>query len=348
MKSVIIWRDGRRVNLAGDITPEIYVELEHTKSPRSDPVLFCGGCGGGIEIIHGWKLTEALYGRHHPGAECTADLTIRRPGLMSDEHRRQAEYHALAAQQAGYNADLEVTTTGHTRVDVVVDDRIGIEVQRSALSKTAAGDRTARSVASGLETVAWFSDWGTDPAWYGHVPGYKTTMRAAVWKQLPALRTITAVGPRTIEAVRCGTRRLCQHRGRCPGWIPWDEPWRGLLVDDVTIGLTENTIRPVILHGKVTLLGNRSIATYSGVTGTQLIPHDPGQPQARPLRPSAEQQCDRLPVQSVPVQDERRYVIELCERYGWNTEEILSQIDQAARTRHRHLDGLEHQEDTSQ
>lgn len=56
-----------------------------------------------------------------------------------------------------HDAELEVTTTGRTRVDVVIDGSVGIEVQRSALSKAAALDRTARSVAAGLRSVTWFT-----------------------------------------------------------------------------------------------------------------------------------------------------------------------------------------------
>jgi hypothetical protein len=43
---------------------------------------------------------------------------------MSDEHKREAEYHARAAERAGHVADFEVITAGHTRVDVVVDGRV--------------------------------------------------------------------------------------------------------------------------------------------------------------------------------------------------------------------------------
>ena len=68
---------------------------------------------------------------------------------MSDEHKREAEYHARAAERAGHVADFEVLTAEHTRVDVVVDGRVGFEIQRSALSKAATVDRTVRLVSKG-------------------------------------------------------------------------------------------------------------------------------------------------------------------------------------------------------
>jgi hypothetical protein len=54
-----------------------------------------------------------------------------------------AEYHAAAARAQGLNADFEVTTTGRTRVDVVIDGRIGVEVQWSDLTAGAAEPGTS-------------------------------------------------------------------------------------------------------------------------------------------------------------------------------------------------------------
>jgi hypothetical protein len=74
-----------------------------------------------------------LFGYHHYAGTCTETLIIRK-SVMSDEHKREAEYHARAAERAGHVADFEVVTAGHTRVDVVVNGRVGFEIQRSALS----------------------------------------------------------------------------------------------------------------------------------------------------------------------------------------------------------------------
>ena len=87
-------------------------------------------------------------------------------------------------------------------------------MQRSALSKAAAVDRTARSVAAGLGAVAWFTDRTTSPQWVGHVPGYRTTVPAAAWQALPLPGTVTAAGLQAVESVQCGTRGPCPHRRR--------------------------------------------------------------------------------------------------------------------------------------
>ena len=175
MKSVIAFADGRRVNLHGGVGPELFAELEAAigRTPRGG--MRCGGCGGAIHIRHGWGNRRQLYGIHYEKSGCR-DLAVRRSAPMSDEHRRQAEYHALAAQRAGLSADLEVPTTRGTRVDLVVDGRIGFEIQRSELSAAAAADRTARSVASGLGMVAWCSDRSVSPSWISRVPGYRLSV----------------------------------------------------------------------------------------------------------------------------------------------------------------------------
>jgi hypothetical protein len=290
MKSVIIHTDGRVTNLAAAIDADTYAELETGRYSRTSPALWCGTCGGSIYIRHGANRTGELFGAHHRATGCGADLTIRRSGL-SDEHKYQAEYHAQAAEHAGSTAELEVRTTGQTRVDVVIDGRVGIEVQRSALKKAAAIDRTARSMAAGLASVSWFTDRTSSPQWTGHVPGYRTTMPTATWKTLPAHRTATAAGLRTIRAVRCGTERPCPHQrhGSCGRFIPAEDAWIGLYVDDVVEGLADGLIRPVRLGPNVQLLSVASIGLYEDLTGERLT-YDPGLPRVA-LPPSDRVEC---------------------------------------------------------
>ncbi len=297
MKSLIIHADGRRTDLSGGVGPDTYAELETGRYSRSSPSLWCGACGGSIYIRHGSTRTDELFGAHHNAGDCAADLTIRK-SRMTDEHKRQAEYHAAAAEQCGYTASLEVPTTGHTRVDVVVNGRIGFEIQRSALKKASAIDRTARSVAAGLTAVAWFTDRDSHPQWLGHVPGYHTTMPPEYWRQMrPEMRTVNAAGLRIIEAVRCGTRALCTHQPRqirrpCSLFIPWPGAWTGIVVDDVVEGLAAGHIRPVRMGKRVELLSTASIGLYEELTGIRLS-YNPSAAKAL-LWPSAPEECDRL------------------------------------------------------
>jgi hypothetical protein len=275
MRSVIILADGRAADLAGAVSRELYAELERTHSPRGDPALRCGSCAAGIFLQHGRRDRAALYGYHHSAADCPAAFTVRRAAPMSDEHKRQAEYHAVAAERAGHAADLEVATSGHTRVDVVVDGRYGIEVQRSALSKASAVDRTARSVAAGLAVVAWFTDAPGSPPWTGFVPGYRTAADPRAWTAMPLPGSVTATGLQVVEVVPCGRLGPCPHRrGMCPRWVPQLAPWLGLHV--------------------------ASIARYEELTGVPLGAYDAGQPRSRELRPSPRAECGRPPAPPPP------------------------------------------------
>ena len=293
MKSLIIHADGRRTDLSGGVGPDTYAELETGRYSRTSPSLWCGSCGGSIYIRHGSTRTDELFGAHHNATDCTADLTVRK-SRMSDEHKHQAEYHAKTAVRAGYTADLEVTTRGRTRVDVVIDGRIGIEVQRSALKKAAAVDRTARTISAGLTSVTWFTDRDGHPPWLGHVPAYRSTLSLDRWKEMPPLGTAAAAGLRKVEAVRCGTRTICPHQrsGSCGRFIAWPVAWNGLLVDNVVEGLAAGYIRPVRLGKQVQLLSTASIGLYEELTGIRLS-YNPGAAKAA-LWPSAPEECDRL------------------------------------------------------
>ncbi|MDQ2812894.1 MAG: hypothetical protein M3Z75_13715 [Actinomycetota bacterium] len=294
MKSEIILADGRCVDLAASVGPALYAELEKTRSPRLHPALRCGGCGGGIYLQHGRVRKDELFGYHHDTGPCTETLVIRK-STMSDEHKREAEYHARAAERAGHVADFEVVTTGHTRVDVVVDGRVGFEIQRSALGRSAAVDRTARSVKAGLGTVAWFTDRSTSPAWTGHVPAYRTLVPVSAWQALPLPGTVIAAGLQVVEAVRCGTRGACLHRQRdCGRLVPAVGAWGGLHVDDVVTGLAEDAIKPVRIGKYVRLMSAGSVALYEELTGCRLQ-YDVRRPRGQALAPSTRQECGRPP-----------------------------------------------------
>jgi hypothetical protein len=191
---------------------------------------------------------------------------------MSDEHKRQAEYHALAAEAAGVTADLEVVTTGKTRVDVVIGDRIGIEVQRSDLNLNAAVSRTKRSMAAGLDMVGWFTDRPARPVWYGKVPSYATRVRG--WDEMPRLGTVGAIGPQVIEAARCvyGNFEKCPRgkRSPCGEYHEKVRPWP-MMIDDLVARLAEGEIVPALTGKYVRLVSPSSLRLYEELTGKSAL-----------------------------------------------------------------------------
>jgi hypothetical protein len=286
VRSEIVFRDGRRVNLFLGVPPELYAELESLRSPKLDPALFCGKCSGGLYIQHGRKDRDQLFGYHHVAGGCTETYVIA-AARMSDEHKRMAEYHVAAAKAEGFNADMEVVTTGRTRVDVVVDGRIGIEVQRSALTARAAMDRTARSVGAGLETVAWCGI--ANPAWTGRVPGYQWLDVDRVLREMPRARSVRSRGLVTFRPERSPYGR----------WEPKLEAVT-VLVDDAVARMAAGTIRPVVHGGYVRLVNDDGMRLYEEMTGRPLPAYDPGKPPVRMLASAPEVPCER-PRAAAPV-----------------------------------------------
>lgn len=258
---------GQFVDLAGGLDQATYAWLESLQGhcPKADPTIICGGCGCPLYLRHN-TAQDGLHGVHHEQAGCRT-LEIRQTAPMSDEHKRECEYHALAGQAAGFDADMEVTTSRGTRVDVVVANA-GFEIQRAGLNVDSAKKRTARSMASGIDIVSWFHDQPSDPVWYGKVPSYSTTVRT--WDRMPPLRTVTAVGPRILIPRTCtvGNFEKCPEgrRNWCGQRHPHFEPWVGLLVDDVVAGMAAGRIVAAQIGKRVQLLSATDLSRYEELT----------------------------------------------------------------------------------
>ena len=287
MGSLLIWADGRRVDLRSAIDQETYAELEATQGlgTRKNPLMFCGNCNDGIHIKHCPSDRNRLFGAHFTAGDC-ADLTIRK-SVMTDEHKRMAEYHAAAARAQGLNADFEVTTTGRTRVDVVIDGRIGVEVQWSDLTAGAAIRRTARSMKAGLEAVGWCAGLYAKQAWAGNVPGYQWLDNGQVLREMPPPRSVRSRGLLTFRADR-------SWRG---GWEPVPEPLTAL-VDEAVVRMAAGSIKPVMVGGVVQLVRADGIKLYEELTGLWLTPYTAGLVSARSLSSSPEVRCERPAVRA--------------------------------------------------
>lgn len=268
MRSLLIHEDTRQqFDLAGFVDPAVFQWLESVRGYK----FRCGQCQGLLYLRHNHGRPDRLHGVHQSDQGCH-ELVVRRGAPMTDEHKRECEYHALAAQAAGLSADFEFVTSEKTRVDVVVDGRLGFEIQHSDLSVDAVRGRTARSMSAGLETVSWFTDRQQSPLWYGLVPSYGTTLKS--WDKLPRLGTVMAYGPRIVEAVTCRYDTF----SRCPDGKPrpcgrshWKDRNVSLRVDDVVTQMAAGELLPARLGKYVRLTDRASIALYEELTGRSAL-----------------------------------------------------------------------------
>ena len=281
MKSVIIHADGRHVNLADAISPEAYAELEATQGQgsRQKPLMFCGGCTGGVYVKHGYVQRDELFAAHYQRGGCLETLAITSP-RMSDEHKRMQEYTVRAANDGFYDAEIEVPTTRGTRVDVVVDGRIGFEVQLSKLTAGSAVRRTSRSMSAGLESVTWVGE-STSVPWIGKVPGYQWLDNGQFQEGMPAPQSVKCRGVYTFRAERFGA-----------AWMPVLEPLSAL-ADDIIVRLAAGSVRPVMC-GNVQLVTAEGIALYKEMTGKALAPFA-GRAPSKALVQSPARDRDRSP-----------------------------------------------------
>lgn len=182
---------GMRVDLS-NLPPGLYDEVASLRGQiASDdpPILTCLGNGEPMYVYR--HPTGRFFARHFPGGKTDGHRHPIRG--MSIEHRNQAEYCQRAAIEAGLQADLEVSTNFHTRLDVAVYGKVstGLEIQRSQLTLAAAKSRNTRSVQAGF-TCAWISDSEKDPPWTDYVPTARLVTRGG-WDQLPPAGSVKVI-----------------------------------------------------------------------------------------------------------------------------------------------------------
>lgn len=155
---------------------------------------------------------------------------------MSDEHKRQTEYIARAADDAGYRTQLEYALPTGVRLDAAIfgPSVTGVEVQRTAATRRAVVARTTKAQRAGV-TSLWFKDGQGQPRWFFAVPS--VGMSLGSWARLPDRGSVAvASGVRVIQARRCRDIRhgICPNRFKgCSRFHPVHEPRLGLVVDDI-------------------------------------------------------------------------------------------------------------------
>jgi hypothetical protein len=218
------------------------------------------------------RIGEQWWACHYERSHCGS---VRVPAPMSDEHKRQAEYWARAGDDAGWSVELEYTLATGTRPDVMIHGPVdtGVEVQRYEMSAQQAVRRSHKAQQANVLDV-WFTSRTPAPKWSYKVPS--VTENTLPWDVLPRRRSALATGLRTIVPVRCSLENFhrCPETGRrrCGKSHPFDEPWLGMLVDDVAGQAPAGDIVPMRFRrnsktSDVFLVSPTSLKLYEDMTG---------------------------------------------------------------------------------
>jgi hypothetical protein len=223
----------------------------------------------------------------------------RSPAPMSDEHKRQAEYWARAAQDAGWPAETERNLRSGTRPDVLIHGPVvtGIEVQRSAMTRAGAVERTSRAAHAGVCDV-WFTDRNPFPRWAFRVP--TVGQEPTGWQWLPPRQAVLATGLRSLRSVKCaiGNSITCpDSRNWCGRYHPKAEP-RVVAVDEIAGRFPAGEIVALRVRamsgmsGGVYLFPAESATLYQELTGHSAgLVFDPRVEDRRRGEPSGRAEC---------------------------------------------------------
>ena len=233
---------------------------------KAKPAFICltheGGTNPGLFLR---KRDGEWWAVHYESGRCGS---MRLPAPMSDQHKRQTEYWARAAQDAGWRIQLEHGLHTGTRPDALIHGPVktGIEVQRSSMTASRAVIRTGKAASAGVTDV-WFCGRAGSPPWAWRVP---TVLPRELgidrpyddedsWTTMPPRRAVTAAGLRVLRVVKCAVGNIdrCPYgRNWCGKYHPRPTPWGGVKVDDVAAKFPAGEIVSLRFWG-VTMLGSR-------------------------------------------------------------------------------------------
>jgi hypothetical protein len=268
----------------------------HRDKPPFECMTHRGGTNPGMYMkkIHGewWAV-------HFEAGPCQSR---RIPAPMSDEHKRQAEYWVRAAEDAGWQAETEHSLPTGTRPDVLIHGPVvtGIEVQRSAMTRVSAVQRTKKAAQAGVCDV-WFTDRDAYPRWAFRVP--TVGQQPQSWQYLPPRRAVLGNGMRSFNVVRCeiGNLPVCPNgRNWCGKRHLKAEP-RVVILDDVASRFPAGDIvalRIAAMSGVrsgVYLFPARSAALYKEFTGkSPQLAFDPYAEDRPRQQPSGRVECQSI------------------------------------------------------
>jgi len=237
---------------------------------------------------------------------------------MSDEHKRQAEYWARAAQDAGYEVETEWRLRTGTSPDVFIrgPNLTGVEVQRSLIKPATAVDRTRKAEAAGVRDI-WFTDNNIRPKWFDRVPsvGQNIIPGYDPWRHgTPPRRSVTATNLRRIVPVRCtvsGGYQCADGRNFCGRYHPRSKPWTGFTVDDVAAQFPAGEMVAIRLlaptrnkPGDIAIVPPADQQLYEEMTGVRATPlFNPAAEEPPPRHGSGAAECMNRQSMRLPPED---------------------------------------------
>jgi hypothetical protein len=273
---IVYLPDGIVLDLAesdlGHPQGQAILQAHYRDCHRDRPVFECVAHRGGTNPGMYLKRVRGEWWAVHFEPGLCKDRRL--PAPMSDEHKRQAEYWVRAAQDAGWSAETEHRLSTGTRPDVLIHGEVvtGIEIQRSAMTRVGAVQRTNKAAQAGVCDV-WFTDRKAYPVWAFRVPTVGQEPQS--WQYLPPRRAVLANGMRAFTIVKCqiGNIPVCPDgRNWCGRHHLKAEP-RVLVLDDVAsrfpagdiVALRIPTMSGV--RAGVYLFSAKSAALYKEFTG---------------------------------------------------------------------------------
>jgi hypothetical protein len=240
---------------------------------KDRPAFIClthkGGTNPGLYLKN---ADGQWWAAHYERGECRDQRLPAPAAPLSDEHKRQAEYWARAAEDAGWRVDLEYSPSASTGPDALIHGPVltGVEVRRSEMAAASVVRRTAKAAEASVTSV-WYSGRSGSPGWAWRVPTVlprelgvdrpadDEAASDETWAAMPPRRAVAAAGLRVLRTVKCAVGNI----DRCPygrNWCglhhPRPVPWSGLVVDDVAAKMPAGEIVPLRFWG-VKMLGNR-------------------------------------------------------------------------------------------
>ena len=282
---------GRRFDLASATAADIaFLRDLHENLPSREHALICEAAPHGAQAIYVYRRDDHYWARHFKGAGHHGD---HRVVAESDRHKRGKDYTASELERSGVSAAQEVHTNNGAVLDVATLDSprlVAVEFQAyndmperdykarttRIAHATAFTGQHARPAAGGVLPV-WVHAFGLPNRWAYPVPSIAA--QDTSWQTMPKPGTVTAIGPRVIQARRCapGSWDSCPVRGRnwCGKWHPWARTWTredgsgGLLVGDVTVMAANKQLVPLRHHGgAVYLVTPEHASLYAELGGT--------------------------------------------------------------------------------